>query len=308
MKIVQIGIGVYGEKYSKKLSDIGVLSAIHDSDSEKGKEYGEKYSVNYYDSVESLIASEDFDGAFVGTNVQSDVELVTKLLYEKKHVFVENLMKYDSVEGDKLKEISQKKKVIFTGGFDERFNSTTKQVKNFVREKKYGDLVMLEFFSETKLPSPTNRGIIFENVIRDIDIANWLFDEMPLVVFARSGTLDIENKDFACIMLGYKNNKTAIISSNSFSSKNIRKLRAVCSGGDILSDLISQKINLENEEIQISSLKEEPILLQIQNFIDVIEGKNDLVVRPQEAVNLIKIAEAALLSSKQGVPIYLDLK
>ena len=306
MKIVQIGI--YGEKHSKKLSDLGVLSAVYDSNSEKSKEYGEKYSVNYYDSVESLITSEDFDGAFVGTNVSNDVELVTKLLYEKKHVFVENLMKYDSVEGDKLKEISQKKKVIFTGGFDERFNPTTKQVKNFVREKKYGDLIMLEFFSETKLPSPTNRGIIFENAIRDIDIANWLFDEMPLVVFARSGTLDIENKDFACIMLGYKNNKTAIISSNSFSSKNIRKLRAVCSGGDILSDIISQKINLENEEIQVSLEKEEPILLQIQNFIDVIEGKNELVVKPQEIVNLIKIAEAALLSGKQGVPIYLDLK
>ena len=308
MKIVQIGIGIYGENHSKKLSDLGVLSAIYDSNSEKSKEYGEKYSVNYYDSLESLITSEDFDGAFVGTNVSDDVELVTNLLYEKKHVFVENLMKYDSVEGDKLKEISQKKKVIFTGRFDERFNSTTKQVKNFVKEKKYSDLIMLEFFSESKLPSQNNKGIIFENAIKDIDIANWLFDEMPLVVFARSGTLDIENKDFACIMLGYKNNKTAIISSNSFSSKNIRKLRAVCSGGDILSDLISQKINLENEEIQVSPLREEPILLQIQNFLDVIEGKNELVVKPQEVVNLIKITEAALLSGKQGVPIYLDLK
>jgi UDP-N-acetylglucosamine 3-dehydrogenase len=306
MKIVQIGI--YEEKYSKKLSDLGVLSAVYDSNSEKGKEAGEKYSVNYYDSVESLITSEDFDGAFVGTNVSDDVELVTKLLYEKKHVFVENLMKYDSVEGDKLKEISQKKKVIFTGGFDERFNSTTKQVKNFVKKKIHGDLIMLEFFSENKLPTQNNKGIIFENAIKNIDSANWLFDEMPLVVFARSGTLDIENKDFACIMLGYKNNKTAIISSNSFSSKNIRKLRAVCSEGDILSDLISQKINLESEEIQVSPLREEPILLQIQNFIDAIEGKNELVVKPQDVVNLIKIAEAALLSSKQGVPIYLDLK
>ena len=95
MKIVQIGI--YGENHLKKLSDLGVLSAVYDGNSQKSKECGEKYSVNYYDSVESLITSEDFDGAFVGTNVPSDVELVTKLLYEKKHVFVENMMKYDSV-------------------------------------------------------------------------------------------------------------------------------------------------------------------------------------------------------------------
>jgi UDP-N-acetylglucosamine 3-dehydrogenase len=48
--------------------------------------------------------------------------------------------------------------------------------------------------------------------------------------------------------------------------------------------------------------------LQIQNFIGAIEGKNELVVKPKEVINITKIAEAALLSSKQGVPIYLDLK
>ena len=306
MKIVQIGI--VEEKHSKMLSDLGVLSAVYDPNSQKTKEYGEKYSVNHYDSVDSLITSEDFDGAFIGANVSSDVEIVSKILYGKKHVFVENLMAYDSVEGEKLTEISQKKKVVFTGGFDERFNPTTKQIKNFVREKKYGDLILLEFYSENKLFSQNYKGIIFENSIKGIDIANWLFDEMPLVVFARSGTLNDKNKDFASIMLGYKDNKTAIISSNRFSSKKIQELRVVCSGGVILSDLISQKIKLEKEDIQVSLEKKEPVLLQIQNFIDTIEGNNELVVKPQEVINVIKIAEAALLSGKQGVPIYLDLK
>jgi UDP-N-acetylglucosamine 3-dehydrogenase len=217
-------------------------------------------------------------------------------------------MTYDSVESEKFRETSEKKKVIFTGGFDERFNPATKQVRNFVKEKKYGDLILLEFYSENKLSSQNNKGIIFENSIKDIDVANWLFDEMPLVVFARSGTVKNENEDFASIMLGYRNNKTAIISSNGFSSKEIRELRAVCSEGVIFSDLISQKIKLEGEDSQVALVKKDSMLLQIQNFIDVIEGKNDLVVKAQEAVNVIKIVEAALLSGKQGVPIYLDLK
>jgi UDP-N-acetylglucosamine 3-dehydrogenase len=308
MKIVQIGMGVWGEKYSKFLSELGVLSGVCDSNLQKSKEYGEKYFVSHYDSIDSLIASENFDGAIVDTNVSSGLEIVTKLLYEKKHVFVENPVIYGSIEGEKLNEISQKKKVVFTGGFDERFNPTTKQVKNFVKEKKYGDLILLEFYSENKLSPQNNKGIIFENSIKDIDIANWLFDEMPLVVFARLGTLNNENEDFASIMLGYKDNKTAIILSNGFSSKKVRKLRAVCSKGVIFSDLISQKIKLEKEDSQVSLGEKEPVLLQIQNFLEVIEGKNELVVKPQESVNVIKIAEAALLSGKQGVPIYLDLK
>jgi UDP-N-acetylglucosamine 3-dehydrogenase len=54
--------------------------------------------------------------------------------------------------------------------------------------------------------------------------------------------------------------------------------------------------------------KQEPLLLEIQNFIEAIEGKKELVVGSQQAVNVTKIAEAALLSSQKGVPIYLDLK
>jgi len=33
-----------------------------------------------------------------------------------------------------------------------------------------------------------------------------------------------------------------------------------------------------------------------------------MIVEPQQAVNVNVIAEAALLSSQKGVPIYLDLK
>ena len=308
MKIVQIGIGGRGENHTRILSDLGVLSAVCDSDSQKSKECGQKHSVNHYDSVDSLVVSEDFDGVFVGTNVSAHVEIVTKLLLEKKHVFVEKPIMFDLVKGEKLKEIAEKNKVIFTCGFAERFNPTIEFVKNSVREKKYGDLGMLEFYRESKLSSHENKGIVFESSINDIDAANWIFDEMPILVFARLCALNNEKEDFASIMLGYKNNKTAIILSNGFSSEKIRKLRAVCSGAVVLSDLISQEIKVSKENSLVSLEKKDPILLQIQNFIGATEGKNELIVKPKEVINITKIAEAALLSSKQGVPIYLDLK
>ncbi len=307
MKIVQIGLGVWGENHAKILSELGVLSAVCDSNSQKSKEYGEKYSVNHYDSVDKLISGEEFDAAFVGTSVSTHEEVITKLLYEKKHVFVEKPMTLDSGKGEKLRELSEKNKVLFTCGFDERNNSAVQFVKNSVTEKKYGDLVMLEFFRESKLSSQDNIGIIFESSINDIDIANWIFGEFPVVVYARLGTID-ENENFASIMLGYKNNKTAVVLSNGFSSRKIRKLEAVCSDATVTSNLNSLEVNVSNEDKLIQLEKNDSMLLHIQNFIDAIEGKNNLSVKPQDTVNLTKIAEAALLSSKQGVPIYLDLK
>ena len=87
-------------------------------------------------------------------------------------------------------------------------------------------------------------------------------------------------------------------------------IRDRCTEAIISSDFITQEIIVEkNEETEIiQNEKEEPLMREIQNFLDSIENKTKQIVKSQEAVNVTKIAEAALLSSQKGTPIYLDLK
>jgi len=311
MKIVQIGTGGWGKNHTRVLSQLGVLVAVCDADSQKSKEYGEKYSVNYYTSLEDIISSEEFDGAFVVTPTSTHTEIAKKLLEAKKHVFVEKPMTYKSEDGDALTKLAEKNKVILTCGYIERFNPAVDVVKNIVKEKKFGDLVMLEFHRENRMPLHIKDvGIIYDTSVHDIDTANWLFDDMPHVVFARAGKIKHEHEDFASIMLGYKNDKVAIISSNWITPKRVRKFSAVCTDAIISSDFITQEIIVEKgeESETIQNEKQEPLSLEVQSFLGAIEGKNDQVVKSQQAVNVTKIAEAALLSSQKGIPIYLDLK
>ena len=311
MKIIQIGTGGWGKNHARILSELGVLVAICDANIEKSKEYGEKYSVNYYDSLEKVLESEEFDGAFVVTPTSTHVEIAKKLLEAKKHVFVEKPMTYKSSDGEKLAKLAEKNKVMLMCGYIERFNPAVDIVKKIVNEKKFGDLVMLEFHRENRIPPHIKDvGIIYDTSVHDIDTANWLFNDMPQVVFARAGTIKHEHEDFASIMLGYKNNKVAIISSNWITPKKVRKFTAVCTEAIISSDFITQEIIIEkNEESEnIQNEKQEPLIREIQNFLDCINDKNEQRVKAQQAVNVTKIAEAALLSSQKGTPIYLDLK
>jgi UDP-N-acetylglucosamine 3-dehydrogenase len=133
---------------------------------------------------------------------------------------------------------------------------------------------------------------------------------MPQVVFARAGKIKHQHEDFASIMLGYKNNKVAIISSNWITPKKVRKFSAVCTEAIISSDFLTQEITIEKEDESqtIKNEKQEPLMLEIQNFLEAIRDKTKQIVKSQEAVNVTKIAEAALLSSQKGTPIYLDLK
>ncbi|MEK0327929.1 MAG: Gfo/Idh/MocA family oxidoreductase [Nitrosopumilus sp.] len=311
MKVVQIGIGGWGKNHTRILSQLGVLTAVCDANKERSKEYSEKYSVNSYDSVDALLDSENFDAAFICTPTSTHSQIANQLIQKKKNVFIEKPLTYLSEEGEDLLELAKKNNVIMTCGYIERFNPAVDLVKNYVKSKKYGELVMLEFHRENRMPLHIKDvGIIYDTSVHDIDTAMWLFDDTPQVVFARAGSINHEHEDFATIMLGFKDNKVAIISSNWITPTRVRNFNAVCTEGIISSDFISQEVRIEtkNDTEIPRNEKQEPLQLEIQNFLGAIEGKNELRVKPEQAVNVTKIAEASLLSSQKGTPIYLELK
>ena len=311
MKVAQIGTGGWGKNHTRILSQLGVLTAVCDTDKERSKEYSEKYSVNSYDSVDALLDSENFDAAFICTPTSTHSQIANQLIQKKKNVFIEKPLTYLSEEGEDLLELAKKNNVLMTCGYIERFNPAVDLVKNYVKSKKYGELVMLEFHRENRMPLHIKDvGIIYDTSVHDIDTAMWLFDDTPQVVFARAGSINHEHEDFATIMLGFKDNKVAIISSNWITPTRVRNFNAVCTEGIISSDFISQEVRIEtkNDSEIPRKEKQEPLQLEIQNFLGAIEGKNELRVKPEQAVNVTKIAEASLLSSQKGTPIYLELK
>ncbi len=311
MKVVQIGVGGWGKNHSRVLSEFGVLSAICDTNSQCAEEFGKKYSVNFYNSFENLLEKEKFDAALVCTPTFTHSDITTRLIENKKHVFVEKPMTYLSEDGQNLIDAAKRNNVILTCGYIERFNPAVASVKDFLKSQKYGDLIRLEFYREHRMPQHIKDvGVIYDTSVHDIDTAMWLFDETPEVVYAIAGKINHEHEDFANIMLGFKDNKTATISSNWITPIRVRNFNAVCTEARIFSDFITQEIRIEtdNGTENPKNVKAEPLSLEIKNFLDSIEGKNDLLVKPEQAVNVTKIAEAALLSSQKGTPIYLDLR
>jgi len=220
-------------------------------------------------------------------------------------------MTYLAKEGEKLVAEAKKNKVILTSGYIERFNPAVGRVKEFLKSKKYGELIRLEFYREHRMqPHIKDVGIIYDTSVHDIDTAMWLFDETPEMVFAKSGSINHNHENFATIMLGFKDNRIATISSNWITPTRVRNFNAVCTDARIFSDFITQEIRIETEDgsDMPNGPKVEPLTLEIRNFLDAIEGKKELIVKPEHAVNVTRIAEAALLSSQQGVPIYLEMK
>ena len=154
-------------------------------------------------------------------------------------------------------------------------NLTLAQTKEFLDSEKNGKLIRIEFSNEGSVDSTSvDSNIFLESSINDIETAIWLLDETPQLVFAISGKINNEFDDFATILLGFKDNKTVIISSNWATLNHKRSCNVVSTNGKISLDLT----------------------------------KDNTVVKNGSGDNARKIAEASFLSSQKGIPIYLELK
>ena len=154
-------------------------------------------------------------------------------------------------------------------------NITLAQTKEFLDSEKNGKLIRIEFSNEGSVDSTSvDSNIFLESSINDIETAIWLLDETPQLVFAISGKINNEFDDFATILLGFKDNKTVIISSNWATLNHKRSCNIVSTNGKISLDLTKDNTSVKNE--------------------------NGDKAR--------KIAEASFLSSQKVIPIYLELK
>ena len=310
-KIAVIGVGGWGKNHARVLSELGALAAVCDEDSARASEVAAKYGAKAYSSVDDLLASERLDGCLVCTPTRTHSGVAKKVMERGLHAFVEKPLAFSSQECEDMSQLARRKNVVLTAGYIERFNPAVSETKKAIVEKKYGDLLMIEFHRENRTSLKTKDvGIIFDTSVHDIDTAMFLFDARPNVVFARAGKHVHAFEDFATIMLGFAGQKVAVIASNWLTPKKVRTFSAVCTEGIITGDFITQKITIDHagESIMPEWPFEEPLTLELKNFISAIDDKISPLVSAQDAANVTKVAEAALLSSETGSPIYLDLK
>lgn len=310
-KMAVIGVGGWGKHHARVLNELECLAAVCDIDAARAKEIATKHGTHAFSSVDDVLDEEQLDGCLVCTPTKTHAIVAKKIMERGINTFVENPMSFSAKECEELMEVAEKKKVILTSGYVERFNPAVSDSRKLMEEGTYGDPMMIEFHRENKMAlDMKDVGVISETSVHDIDAAMFLFGSRPHVVFARAGKRFHSFEDFATIMLGFEKQKAAIIASNWLTQKKVRNFSAVCTDGTITGDFLTQeiKINQANDTIMPRRQFQEPLTLELRNFVEAIEGKAKIMVTSTDATNVTRVAEAAIVSSNTGSPVYLDLK
>ena len=319
MKAAVVGTGSWGKHHLRVLNDLGYLDSFVEMNDERRKLYEKKYSIKGFSNINDLIKDHNIDIVNICTPTITHFEIAKTTLSNGISTLVEKPLTYSSSQGEELVNLAHDNNAALTVGFVERFNPVIIDIKNNLQKQTYGDPLLIEFQRENRWAGVTKDiGVILDSSVHDIDGARWLFNEEPNVVFARtgnvlnpkaSGFVGTDYEDFATIVLGFKNGKTAIIIANWVTPYKVRRISVTCTDGNLSGDYMSQEIRLDDgNSVTIPTRKhEEPLVNELTSFINAVKSNSSPVVTGIDGLNTIKIAEAAITSAKRGSPIYLDL-
>ena len=298
-----IGTGSWGKNHARVYKELAEteLVAICDMDAERASNVAKQFGVTPYTSVRKMFRSEDIEAVSVCTWSTSLAKEATKAAENGKHVLVEKPMAANTKQAEKLLDTAKKMGVHLTVGFLMRFIPGLQQMKKAVENKTIGELVCATAKRVSQWPERIGDvGVVKDTAIHDIDVMLYLFDEDPIAVYAKTGSMRYKKfEDYAQIMLTFEGGKSAFIESNWLTPYKTRILIATGSEAIMRLDYITQELTVEDakETVQPRYQIQEPLKLELKHFANCILNKEKPLITGLDGLKALRIAESAIKSS-----------
>ena len=318
--IIVVGVGAMGWNHARVCSELGLLDGVCDSDSESLKSVSERFGVPGFTNIEEAIEECKPSGVIIATPTFSHFDLASLVIDSGVNVLVEKPMA-DSIE--RARELNRKageKGVKLAIGHIERFNPVVSASREMLSKGEWGEIVTITSRRVSNFPGRIRDvGVVLDLGIHDIDNSIFLMSSRPKRVYATGGSHnEIDYEDHATICIEFENGNQAIIEVNWITPMKVRTLSLTCEKTFVELDYIKQEVissssifkDLENPqmfppEIEVESKivdleRNEPLKLEILDFINSIEEDVAPAVDGEQGLLALEVAMAALKSMRTG--------
>ena len=308
INVAVIGCGSWGRNHIRVYNDLGnaSITAIADMNTATAKEFGERYSVDWYTEPEKVFERDDVEAISICTPTVTHADLAMQAIEAGKHVLVEKPMTNTTDEAKELINAAKRQGVHLAVGFVERFNPAVSEAMNIISKGEVGEVILAHTRRVSRRPLRIGDvGVIKDLAIHDIDIVNQLFKSKAKNVFASAGSIAHDFEDYANIIVCFDNNKSAFIETNWLTPRKVRTLTITGTEGLINVEYITQQIIVENNERLYQPFLNygEPLLRELDSFVNSILNDESPEVRGEDGLRALEISEAAIQSAKSGKPV-----
>ncbi len=280
---------------------------------------------------EDLIECKTLDAVVVATPVATHHALALAALQAGKHVFVEKPLARSVAECEDLIRESTRRGLTLMVGHTFLYSPVVRRIKEIVDRGDIGDI---RYIASRRL----NLGLYQKDINvtwdlapHDISIILYILEETPLSVNCRGSahvTPGIE--DVTLLNLEFRRQRSAQIHSSWLDPRKVREMTIVGSRRMIVYDDVTphEKLRIFDTRVETPPhydtfaefhysyhygdvyapyiKQEEPLKVECQHFLDCIRTRQEPLSGGRQALEMVRILEAASLSLKnQGAPVSL---
>lgn len=309
--IAVVGCGYWGKNLVRNFSNLGVLYAVSDHHEEIANKFALKYNVRSH-SFNEIIISPNIKGVVLAVPANLHSSMAIAALNAGKHVFVEKPIALNENEADLMIKTARKNNVQLMVGHLLQYHPVFKTLRKLVGKGKIGKL---NFIYSSRLSFGKVRSqedVIWSFAPHDVSMILSLAEEEPMFVSSDSISMLQKNiSDTATIHMQFKSGLKSNISVSWLHPYKESKLVVVGSSAILIfDDMKSWKEKLalipfeffssnglidikKHEDRYIDIPEEEPLKVECQHFINVVEKNIRPLTDGFEGLRVLKALVAA---------------
>lgn len=318
-----VGLGRFAQLHVECLRQIPSVKivAICDIRKEQVDVMAHELGCKGYTDLQKMLSNESLDALDVLTPESYHYEAAMAGLEAGCHVFVEKPLESDLIEADKMIRFASEQGKLLMVGHVTRFDPRYMSMKQSLVRGDIGRVRSIytrrsdkrEYFGLYK-----RTPVVFILAVHDIDQILWYKEELPVEVYAKQSS-SAEGEDMVCVMMTFQDGTIAMMESNWMTPKSWPAPQ------DQFTQIMGDKgiLRMQNPDQAVSICLEEryefpylfanrdiygkmegPLMSELCHFADcVLTSTPSTILRPEDALNVIRVATAVIQSAERGQPV-----
>lgn len=317
-----VGAGGMGGFHAARWRELPVtLGGFFDTDQARAEQRAKEYGGRVFDSVAALVAACDI--VDICTPPADHAAVTLAAAEAKRHVVCEKPIARSLADAERMLAACEAAGVTLFIAHVVRFFPEFARAKQVVDTGALGRLGVVRTIRGGARPAMSpwfadvaqSGGVILDVGIHDIDYLRWLCGDVERV-FARGLTWQNLAADHALITLRFASGAIGHVESSWAFPQGVFRTFVELAGteGILVHDSDDVRpLDVRYKEGMVPATPppssapavsgDDPYLAELQHFLDVLDGRAELIVTPRDAVEALRVALAALASMRDGRPV-----
>jgi predicted dehydrogenase len=293
-----IGVGKLGQHHARIYSEIPDIDfvGIIDKDKNQAEHIAKKCKTQVFTDIKDLVGKVDMVNIAAPTPLH--YEIAKFFIQNHIHCLIEKPITVTLEEANELVNLAKENNVIIQVGHIERFNSAVIEAQKYIHNPRFIEVNRLGPYD----PRVAHVSVVLDLMIHDLDILLFLTKSNVVSVDAVGTKVLSDNHDIANARIKFANGCVANVSASRISIEKFRKIRIFQEDSYISLDYEKQSLKLYKKKTEhVTSLKDidiihpkiqknEPLLLEILDFIRCVKEGSKPVVDGLNAKNALELA------------------